>query len=398
MTVRRIDAWTLLLASSLTVMAGAIVAPSLPQMAADFSATPRVELLTKLVLTMPALAIVVCGPGVGWLVDRLGRKPMLIAGLVLFAAAGTTGAWLSSLPAILVGRFALGVGVAAIMTSATTLVTDLFSGAQRQRFLGRQAACMGLGAMAFLLTGGALADVSWRAPFLLYAVALLLALPAHRLPEPQSTQHIVDDSPALLDRPTTAALLGLALLGMLLFYLVPVQLPFYLQRSYGAGGLAIGAAIATVTVSSSAASLLFPRVAARLGAHGTLAATFMLAGLGFVGIGLATNAPMLAAALLTAGTGFGLLMPALSTRLAMMAPRHLRGRLMGALTTSFFAGQFLSPIAAGPLVARVGLGGATGLYGCAGMAAIALGAGLGWRGRRRSAAARLSHVTAIRKG
>lgn len=52
---------TLLLTSTLTVMAGATIAPSLPQIAEVFQDLPSAGMLTKMVLTIPALVIALTG-------------------------------------------------------------------------------------------------------------------------------------------------------------------------------------------------------------------------------------------------------------------------------------------------------------------------------------------------
>lgn len=83
-------ALTLLAASSLTMMAGAIVAPSLPGIQAAFADLPRVELLARLVLTLPALTVALLAPIAGGLLDRLGRRPVLLASLALYALAGAS--------------------------------------------------------------------------------------------------------------------------------------------------------------------------------------------------------------------------------------------------------------------------------------------------------------------
>jgi MFS family permease len=79
----------LLLVACLTVMSAATVAPALPQMAEAFGAAPNAELLSKLVLTAPAIAIALCAPFAGALVDRFGRVGILRASLVLYGFAGT---------------------------------------------------------------------------------------------------------------------------------------------------------------------------------------------------------------------------------------------------------------------------------------------------------------------
>ena len=61
----RLVMWVLLFVSSLTVMSGATISPALPEMQAQFSGTRNAELLVRLVLTMPALFIIICGPIAG---------------------------------------------------------------------------------------------------------------------------------------------------------------------------------------------------------------------------------------------------------------------------------------------------------------------------------------------
>lgn len=57
---------TLLLVSSLTVMAGATIATALPSMQDYFSEVDHAGFLIRLVFTLPALFIVLTGPFLGW--------------------------------------------------------------------------------------------------------------------------------------------------------------------------------------------------------------------------------------------------------------------------------------------------------------------------------------------
>ncbi|MEO0013265.1 MAG: Bacillibactin exporter, partial [Cyanobacteriota bacterium] len=156
---------TLLLTSTLTVMSGATIAPSLPAMQEYFADVPNSALLVRLVLTIPALFIAIGGLFAGQLVDRLGRKPLLIGSALLYGIAGSSGFILNSLGAILVGRALLGLSVAGIMTGVTTLIGDYYTGQTRANFMGLQAAFMGLGGVVFLSVGGFIADLNWRFPF-----------------------------------------------------------------------------------------------------------------------------------------------------------------------------------------------------------------------------------------
>ena len=95
----------LLLAGTLTVMSGIAVSPSLPVMENYFSQDPNtvnLEILIRLIITLPALFVVVGSPIAGIIIDRLGRKPLLLAGVVFYGLSGVSGFVLDDLFSILV--------------------------------------------------------------------------------------------------------------------------------------------------------------------------------------------------------------------------------------------------------------------------------------------------------
>lgn len=73
---------TLLLTSSMTVMAGATIAPALPQIQQFFHKGPDAEFWVKLMLTLPALFTAISAPFAGIIIDRFGRKPLLIGAVI----------------------------------------------------------------------------------------------------------------------------------------------------------------------------------------------------------------------------------------------------------------------------------------------------------------------------
>lgn len=352
---------TLLLVSTLTVMAGATIAPSLPAMQNHFAEVNNAALWVRLVLTVPALFIVIGSPLAGIIVDRLGRKPLLTAAAALYGLAGSSGYLLNSLGMILVGRAFLGFAVAGVMVTATTLIADYYTGQARANFMGLQAAFMGLGGVLFLTGGGYLADLNWRFPFLIYLFAwFLLPLIVLALPEPERAP--VD---RMGERPVATAsvpvnllvlVFGTALLTQIIFYLIPVQLPFYLKDLENASATQSGLAIAFATLFSSMASLSYGKVKQKLGFVSILALTFGLLGVGYSIIGLAGSYGVVLLGLAMAGLGLGLLMPNMNVWVASSVPDAVRGRALGGLTTFFFLGQFLSPLFSQPLSQQFGFG------------------------------------------
>src|SRR4051812_38770338 len=169
-----------LLSSCLAVLGAVLLAPVLPRIQDAFADTPGVETLTPVVLTAPALVIGLTAMVAGRIVDRLGRKRLLVGALVVYAVVGTAPEWLPSLQLIVASRVLVGLTEAAIMTCCTTLLADYFSGAQRERYFGLQVVFTTVAATLFFGLGGAPGAHNWRTPFWLYVVSLPLAAAAAR--------------------------------------------------------------------------------------------------------------------------------------------------------------------------------------------------------------------------
>ena len=348
---------TLLLVSTLTIMAGATISPSLPAMREAFSGVANADVWVRLVLTLPALFIVLGAPLAGLITDRLGRKPLLVAATILYGLAGASGFVLESLWAILAGRALLGLAVGGIMTSVTTLISDYFEGKERANVLGLQGTFMNLGGILFLTLGGVLADLEWRLPFLIYLFAfVLLPLVLYSLDEPEQVEND-DEAIGLAQLPwgLLSIIYSAGLVFMTIFYTIPVQLPFYLTNSFGASGTLTGLAVATASLFGAVSSTLYSRISDRLSYVAILSLLFTLMSVGYAFIGLATSVVFVMVGLAVAGLGLGLVLPNLNRWTSESASAKLRGRALSGVTTATFLGQFLSPLATQPLANATGL-------------------------------------------
>jgi MFS family permease len=366
---------TILAGSTLTVMAGATITPALPAMEAAFAAVPRADLLVKLALSLPALFIALGGSAAGWLLDRWGRRPVLLVAVLLYTAAGSAGYWLDSLGLILVSRACLGIAVAGTMTGCTTLIGDHFDGLGLDRFLGLQGAATAVGGVLFLLAGGVLADISWRHPFLVYLFALVVLpgiLLTVRDAPPGARQTTIGEPPTALRWKPLLPYYALALGGMLAFYLVPTQIAFYLRELGVETNAPVGIAVALMTVFSAVGSLLYRRLKDRTSTRGVFRLNFALMGGGYILLGLAGGYVVAVVALVIAGLGMGLFLPNLNAALLARAPRDHRGRILGGSTTALYLGQFVAPLVAAPVVVWLGYAGLYLTAGGAMLAAVAL--------------------------
>jgi len=375
---------TLLLASTFTVMAWTMIAPALPSIQAHFAEVANVAFWVRLVLTLPALFIAASAPIAGYIVDRIGRKTVLVIASLLYGVSGVAGYLAPTLTYLLISRASLGIAVGALMTSVTTLIADYYAGATRGRFMGLQAGFMGLGGTVYLALGGVLADIGWRVPFLTYSFAfvilpfILLALyepllgeqcaekphpasdPGECVAESIRATRSINSVGAVVSSVPIRFLLFIYLVmigSQIVFYLIPVQLPFYLQDVTGASASQSGLAISVMTLFYALASLQYGHLASRLHHFEVLTIAFALLGVGYLLIWSAGGWAIIVLGLLLGGIGMGLLIPNVSVWLADETPLELRGRVLGGLMTALFLGQFLSPIVGQPVSRIVGLGG-----------------------------------------
>lgn len=349
----------------LTIMAGATIAPALPAIQREFSDAPNAAVLVGLVLTMHGLFIAVGSPFIGAIADRYGRRPLLLVSTVVYALAGGSGFVLDSLVAILASRAVLGLAVAGVMVTVTALITDYYDENRRETVLGRQGAFMSIGGVVLLPLAGVLADIGWRVPFLVYTVALILlptmvfALPEPDRHEPTGERASIGDLRQMIDRfplRTLSLIFALGLVGQILFYMIPVQMPFYLETRTGVSATLVGGALAASTGAGGISSLLYGRIRRSMNVIAIVALTFAFMSIGYIVIGMSGTFLGIIVGLAFAGAGSGFLLTNLNAWIAAVTPETVRGRALSALTSAFFLGQFLSPVVIRPVSEAVGLG------------------------------------------
>jgi MFS family permease len=91
---------------------------------------------------------------VGDLVDRMGRTPALIDGLLLMAASTISLLWITSVPASMVALFVLGLGWNLSFVAATAVLSDITAPSERGKLLGFNDLLAGLTGAGLALLGG----------------------------------------------------------------------------------------------------------------------------------------------------------------------------------------------------------------------------------------------------
>lgn len=147
----------------------------------------------------------------GLLGDRIGRKSVLLAGLVVFALASLGAAAAPSAPALIAARAALGMGGAMVLPATMSILRNVFHDrGERVKAVGIWSAVAATGSAVGPLTGGFLVEhFSWHAVFLINVPIVLLVAPfaIRMLPQSKAAVPPPWDSRAII-------LAGIGVLGV----------------------------------------------------------------------------------------------------------------------------------------------------------------------------------------
>jgi MFS family permease len=355
----------LLLPVTLAVMGIIVLVPVIPQMMQHYSNVPNHEyLVLGGVLTMPALGLTLFSPLVGWVVDRLGRKRVLIAAMVAYAVLGAAPIFIDNLFTIIATRVGVGLCEAGIMTASTTILCDYFTGSERDKWLGAQTAVASLSSIVLVFVGGALGSVyGWRGPFGIYLIGLLFVAMVSRFvwePVRVASAHPresnVERSTAELSTFSWLRLIGICVITILasvMFYMTPTQSGIALATLGATDPLRIGFLTACAILGVPVGTLLF-RSMRQWAITTLLFLEFALMGVGFILMGEATSPGSFIAAAALNQIGCGMILPTLVTWATRDLAFEIRGRGTGLWTASFFLGQFCCGLVISAIASRAG--------------------------------------------
>jgi MFS family permease len=402
--LRDSDFRTLLLANVLPPLGGALLSPILDSLIDPFgTSTADIGLLMS-AFTAPAIVVI---PVAGALSDRYGRKPVLVAALVLFGLSGSAIAFTTDFRVALVLRLFQGAAFGGITPVIITSLGDIYDGTAEATAQGIRFTGSGLTQTVFPLVSGALVAVAWQYPFLIYAIALpVAAVVALRFEEPTredgsrsvatgegdggNEQDGEDGEDAPEGESRLRALLGLVRQRRVAALVLARGLPLtvwigfitynsiVVVRFLGgtpaqAGGLVSVGSLA-YAVAASQAGRITARFDSRL--YPLIAANLCL-GAGFALFLLAPSLAVAAVGIFVSGAGFGVALALYRSIITGLAGESLRGSLVSTAEAFGRVVATATPILMGGVIVvatpRVGLVSAVQL---AGLGAAAVG-GLG---------------------
>jgi MFS family permease len=316
------------------------------------------------------LAQVAAGPVVGRLADRTGRRPVLLVGLVSFAASQALFAATSWLPAMYALRVAGGVATSAIVVSATAVVADATSSRERASGMAWIGTAAGLGVVAGPALGGVLGSSGlsvagairldgYAAPFAVAAAVAVVMVPValRAIPATNPGGQLRSAAPVDAEEltatppwPGLGGLLGLVVLSQ--FGLAVFEGSFVL---FGRERMALtaGQAGAAFVVCGAVMAVLQPLVVRGLRRR-VPPLTQIAVGFGVMGVGLAALAATTtftsAVVLITVvAAGTALVVPNEAALVSLHGGRRV-STVLGMRSTAGGLGQFAGPVVGGALI------------------------------------------------
>lgn len=379
------------IAAFLPIIAIVAMGPAVPTMIQHFADDPNARRDVPAMIGAPGLAMAFLAPFAGMLIDRFGRRRLLLISTLFYGVFGAAPLMLDSLDQIYVSRLLLGVSEAGILTAVNTLIGDYWDDRERKNWLFLQGILGPFIAAIFSLIVGYASHLQWNGVFFVYLVAFpIWAAMFVWLFEPDRA--IDKAHPDTAAEPATRFPLGsVALVASVTFFASMLYYVFIIN-----GALAF--AEVGVTEPERYGRLIFiPSLFILLGAavfrvlankdnRLQIGAFLLLMGVGLTGIGLAQSVTGIVAALILQQTAAGMTVPTLIAWTQSKFGFEHRGRAMGIWTGAFFLGQSQSPRLVHMIDDATGsMQGAFLIAGFVGLAAAVVALGLAVANRRNAA-------------
>lgn len=358
--------------AAMTILGSAVTASALPSINRHFNELLQtqngvlrdftlihLDLLTRLILTMPAIFVVLLSPLAGILMDKFGKLKFVFPAMILWTISGMSGFFMDNIYSILASRAVFGSATAFVMTGASALLAAYYSRGgfnRRENALSWQSFFCAVGGALFIMIAGFVSDYSWRYPFLVYGLGIFITLLAYTyLFEPR---HKFFNHTKIEVKTNYWQFLPIYLLGffiMLIYYISPTQLPYYIEEHLKLNPKYIGFAMSVSALCYGFFSLTYKNIVKHISIKAIYIITLFIVGSSFLLLYLYHNFISVLISLALLGTGGGIMLVNNSSYLFSICPPNARGRAYGILASCVFLGQFLSPIITQPMVRQIGL-------------------------------------------
>ncbi len=342
-----------------------LIMPVIPQLImqigqVDLAGAAR---LGGLLLVVFAMLQFLCGPLIGNLSDRYGRRPVLLISLLCFGANYALMGLAQSLGLLFLGRALTGIS-GAVFGPANAFVADVTPPEKRAQSFGLIGAAFGLGFVLGPVMGGFLGELGPRAPFFAAAglafcnvVYGFFVLPEtlpleRRRPFLLSRANPLGTLMAFRGNKRLMALVFAAFVWQLAFHVYPATWAYFVIAKFKLTPAAIGGTLALSGLSmATVQGLLTGRIVGALG-EARAAPLGVLVGMSaFLSYAFMSESWMLYPTLLLGGLQ-GIAMPAINASMSKLLGPERQGELQGGISSMMGLSAIIGPLALTEIMAR----------------------------------------------
>ena len=342
--------FSLSLSMLLASLGTSIANVGLPSLVLAFDASFHAVQWVVLAYLLAITAVIVSAGRLG---DRLGRRRLLLAGLLLFALACGLCAMAPSLHWLIAARVLQGLGAAIMMAMTLGMVGDTVSKERTGRVMGLLGTLSAVGTAMGPSVGGVLLSLwSWRALFLLGApLGLLAAALAYRYLPNEPGARVTAPFWSALASPGLRAGLAMSALVSAVMMATFVVGPFYLSRGLGLAPAWMGLVMAVGPCVAAATGVPAGHLTDRFGSSPMTSLGLAIMAVGALSLALASGLLAYLGALVLLTSGYSLFQAANNTAVMRDVEGPRRGTVSGLLNLSRNIGLIFGASALGAVFA-----------------------------------------------
>jgi MFS family permease len=301
-----------------------------------------------------------CAPVLGRISDHVGRRPIIMLGLLGSAAGYMIYGFATSFAWLLFSR-AIHGACAATVSTAQAYVADTTDESNRAHGMGMIGAAFGLGFVLGPAIGGLLGHASLRTP-VFFAAALTFAnlifaamrLPESHQPDPDARFQLAHLAQPLRTLPRQ--LLGHRLTGLFTiaflatFAIAALEATFAIMvpAIYGYGPSGVGGLLAYAgLIQALVQGYLLGKIVKRTGELTLIRAGMIALAIGLAPMASLSSHAMLFVALALVAIGYGFASPSIASLISRRTERRLQGEVLGINQSAQSLARICGPIAAG---------------------------------------------------
>ena len=351
------EIWVLIAAAFVIALGFGLILPVLPQFAQSFGVGATAS---SIVVSAFAFFRLEFAPAGGRLIVRLGERPIYLAGLVIVAVSTGATAFANTYWQLLLFRGLGGIGSVMFTVSAVALIVRLAPSSIRARVSSVYASAFLFGGILGPVVGGLLGNLGLRVPFIVYAVALLVAASIVGVFLRETSLRPAEGAPVLPvltvpeawhDSAYRASIASAFANGWANFGVRNAILPLFAAVVIGKQPWVAGTALAVFAAGNAVGLTVAGRLSDRLGRRPFIVGGLLVSGVATIVTGFASDLPTLVVLSVVAGFGAGALNPAQQAALADVVGRERNGGpALAAFQMSADTGAIIGPVLAGVLI------------------------------------------------